>query len=385
MERMRGFVAAVGLAVILCPSFAHGGERGSLEELDSRLAKAWMEVAGLLPADKPVTVAVVPFSDYYGGVTKLGSLAAGRLEACVCQHPQVTLVERTRLEELLKEEDIKQSDFAARADRSRQQKALKVLNADYLATGELVRAGDTVSFTLRLVKAGTGKANVSSFAIKSDAAVRDLLVYVRRPPGGEGRTIEVPPMELAFKVSAQSKLPGGVREFELKDGETLKSGGQFQLSFMPASDSWVYIFLFDSRGGCSALFPYPGVKISNRCLGGVKYVVPDPNILGGSRWFVLDENTGTERLFIVASYEPVGNIDRILDDMSKMRGGSGALGRRLKDEMRKVNRNARNGSKTVPGLRLRRPSLAPEPPTVGAGETLRGRFAVVKEFRIEHR
>jgi len=291
----------------------------------------------------------------------------------------------------MKEADIKQSDFAEHADRAQQRKALKILGADYLATGELMTAGDSIRFTLRLVEADTGRASVSRFSIKSDATARDLLVYVRWPPGRGGRTIAVPPMELAFSVRAQSRLPdGGVVETQLRDGGSLKSGDQFQIEFKAASDSWVYIFLVDSSGKCSALFPYPGVNISNRCLGGVTYAVPDPGFAGGSRWFVLDENPGTETLYIVASYEPVESIDAILESMSGASQGRGSQRQALAESLRDLRREERRGG-TVPGITIheggsRSAGRAAAGPLAGAaGEVLRGRFAVVREFTIVHR
>jgi len=96
---------------------------------------------------------------------------------------------------------------------------------------------------------------------------------------------------------------GAWREFKVKDGMTMYDGDQFRVAFVPNADSYVYVLCINSDGRISQLFPNPAIRQGNFCRRGQEYQIPD-----GINWFRLDEEVGTETLFLVASYDPMTDL-----------------------------------------------------------------------------
>jgi len=97
---------------------------------------------------------------------------------------------------------------------------------------------------------------------------------------------------------------GGKGEFKslVADG-TLFSGDHYKIIFTPSQDCYVYIFQIDSSNKIYSLFPmeeFGGVQVQNRnpVQGGHDYYLP-----AKTKSFVLDHNTGTEKIYFLASQE----------------------------------------------------------------------------------
>jgi len=357
-------------------------EDGALEEVDRGLREAWEELSANLPDEEPAVLAVAPFTDPADDVRVLGWYAKSKVEEFVSARPEITLVDRENLKVLIEERDIWQADFASEAGGELKRR-LRIARADYYLTGKLVPAGGRVILTVRLILVASGRSWSKTFDVEADREVCDCLAYCNWSEDSAPREepIEVPPIRLACQLRAQSRRRSGGAAFTLEDGGVLYSGDQFQISFEPYASCWVYIFLVNSRGRCSTLFPYPGVDMSNRCEGGISYTVPNPDA-GGSRWFVLDENAGTETIFVVASYEPISHIESVVEDMQRRGADPAAAGKLRRAVGRFAAEQDRDHSS---GLRVRRSSLPGARDFGPAGEVLRGRFAAVKVFTIEHR
>lgn len=354
------------------------------KEVEGLLGRAWEELSEKLPKDREVTVAVIPFVDNYGGVRQLGILARGMLEGYVVAAKNARAVERTDLETLMREKDFQASDLVQGAGGSRQAHAVKVLSADYLALGKLTITPREVTFMLRLVD-GSGEiiSRAHAFSVRRDL-VRDVLAYVQRPASPPPADMLLPPIELAFTVKAQRETGrNAVQESVLSDGGALASGDQFQITFRANSDCWVYLFLHNSSGECESLFPYPGIQLDHRCRGGVRYVLPDPEAMLGSRWYVLDDHAGTETLYIVAGYESVGDLDALLNEMQTQGGHLDAAA--VRKGVDAARRRAADPPEALPGMIIDPAYRSAPADPQDVGEVLRGTFSVVREFRIEHR
>ncbi|HUU90999.1 MAG TPA: FlgO family outer membrane protein [Phycisphaerae bacterium] len=360
---------------------------GTLDTLDEHLA-AFSEKAKVVFAEgETKVVAAIPFADDLGGVRRIGWMAAEMVQTQIAALPGVKVAERSRLEDIMREKEAWLADFFEARDPARRAEAAKILKADFLVLGTLVPAGNEVRFNVRLVESASGVVKAaSSFSIPRTADIEDLFWYVQPPKKRPERPFEVPPIELSYAVFAQKKMPdGSAREFTVKDGSVLRSGDQFQVQFTPVSDCWVYIFLFGSTGKCETLFPYPGVKLGNFCRGGVSYTVPDPDAASGSRWFYLDNNPGTETLYIVASYGPMNDIAKVLAEMQNGEAGQAALSDRLREQVDEVRKKAAEPPRNGEAVMVRKIPASVEAPYGKAGEVLRGRFSCVKKIRLVHK
>lgn len=91
------------------------------------------------------------------------------------------------------------------------------------------------------------------------------------------------------------------REFDLHDGMTLYSDDQFRLVFSTNCDCIVYVIMANVDGVL-------GVQQRYECQKDSRYQVP-----GGIDWFTLDDETGDETVFLLASPSPIAELEIICD------------------------------------------------------------------------
>lgn len=101
------------------------------------------------------------------------------------------------------------------------------------------------------------------------------------------------------------------RDVELKDGDTMYSGQNYQLAVRPSSTCHLYIYHVGPKGDLYRLFPgtdYLAVdnQISNPLKGGEIYWFPAKNM-----WLRQDEQVGKEKIYVVASR----SRNQILEDL----------------------------------------------------------------------
>jgi hypothetical protein len=87
----------------------------------------------------------------------------------------------------------------------------------------------------------------------------------------------------------------------------------YRLLMEPAQDRYVYVFQLTSSGALVQLFPNGTYSPTPNPLrrGQTYYLPSEPN------WFFLDENTGTERLYVVASAAPIQDLEDLYDQYSQ--------------------------------------------------------------------
>ena len=370
-------------AALVCVLWMAGTAQAAfVDDLDGKLAGAAKELFDGLPKSWGRTVWVIPFEDGCGGVTTIGQLAARKFENHIIRLPNVEPVDRDRLDIVMKEKDLGSWNEMrqAAADPAFQ----KMSPASLMVTGRITAVGEALNFDLQLVRIGFAqKVAAASFSLPRKELPADALAYVQRPTNDECGRLPLPPMELKFNVTAQRRSGGDVEESVIRSGDAMRSGDQFQVRLEPASDCYVYLLLYGSDGQAARLFPNKSpqfdIRMSNLCHGGISYVVPD-----GGRWFSLDDNPGTERLYVVASYEPLPDVDGLLDEMEKATGKDGLkISGDLKRTVRKLGEDDAAGRTGSGSMKLVEPAEAAGDPD-GVGDTLRGRFAVVKEFVTRH-
>ena len=129
------------------------------------------------------------------------------------------------------------------------------------------------------------------------------------------------PLTLGMNIIGQRKeADGSYTEVLVNEGSVLHSYDNFQVHLETNRPAYVYILLYDSQERASQLFPDPKIDQRGFLEQGRKVVVPARDL-----WFWLDENTGTETIYVLTSEKPMSDIQgllakmEIVDDASKNR------------------------------------------------------------------
>jgi len=140
-----------------------------------------------------------------------------------------------------------------------------------------------------------------------------FVVYRKGPEKGEEKIIA--PFDLSASLIGKSGAPavrgagkGRPGKVLIDEGEAgvLHSGDSFQVTFKASQNAYVYVFIHDSKGEVSQLFPSPEIKLSNKVLKDNTYIIPSQD-----KWFWLDQKVGTETIYILATKMPIENTQDI--------------------------------------------------------------------------
>ncbi len=307
-------------------------------------------------------VAVADFTDASGQKTELTAFLTNKFIDRLTKTGKVRLVERNRLDAVMKELNLSMTGYID----ERSEKLLgKMLGAGGLMTGTVTDLGESLDVTVRLIQTETGEVLAAAdVELLKDRKIQTLAGRVLAKPTADYR----PPLELRMNLIAQRKTgAGGYEEVEIGEGAVLRSGDNIQVHFSANADCNVYILIFDSQKKASRLFPDQKIVMSNKVKANMDYSVPP-----GDQWFYLDEHTGTETIYVLASYEPMSHLDTLLSEMERT-SGNGKEGEQRTDE---VSDQIRENIGTL--YRGMGPTEKPKPPrpieiagTIGR-ETTRG-------------
>lgn len=341
----------------------HGANPNSsfLERFNDAVADAAVElVAGLVRnesvltnPDVAVDIGVFPVALSDGGVLEIGRLARAQITEALQKTPGI---------HVMGELAYLNAPYAVKCTVS-----LPVQGMIDLAWTVESRDGD-VSMDYRTVATANSRIRLPG----DPASTRNLLLYVKRPEGKpELPVVDVPLLRVGVDISAVRLANGkATEEIALSNGGWLASDDQFRVCLTPNTDCHAYIFIRDSAGDLYSLFPSPGVGLSNKLEGGIAHWVPEVDRETGVRWFYLDDNPGRETLYIVADYEPIGNVEALLARVAAAGEGEreveGTLAQWAVQNREESNRRFR----------------------VFGGEgtrELEGYFSVIEKFTIEHR
>jgi hypothetical protein len=118
------------------------------------------------------------------------------------------------------------------------------------------------------------------------------------------------PLNVEVNIVGQRVSGNDYTQVAVQEGSALKSNDNLQIHVKPSRDCYVYGIIYDSQGIVDLLFPSQMAGVNNHAKGGTTYTIPKNN-----QWFFLDENTGTETIYIVASVTPMDDISNLLDSM----------------------------------------------------------------------
>ncbi len=126
---------------------------------------------------------------------------------------------------------------------------------------------------------------------------------------------------LHFEYRLEAHGPEEADFREHRSGGTLTSGDKMRFVIRTNQEAHVYILLLASQGEVSQLFPMPGIQLKNPIPAGEAITIPDAS---SAAVFTLDEMTGREHIQILASTEPLGDIEQRLAELA---GGAASSGK----------------------------------------------------------
>jgi hypothetical protein len=121
------------------------------------------------------------------------------------------------------------------------------------------------------------------------------------------------PLRLSMNIIGQRKdSDGSYSEIVVSEGSVLRSYDNFQVHLEVSRPTYVYILIYDSQGKAGLLFPDAKIDRSEFIEAGRKTEIPRRNL-----WFWLDEHTGTETIYVLASEKPMSDIQGLLAKMER--------------------------------------------------------------------
>jgi len=223
------------------------------------------------------------------------------------------VVPRHKLKDRITSE--KKQSYSARYDHDHQIELGKELSAEKLLASQVIRIGGqcTVSVTLfDLEKAITEKAASARGACSEKSIMGSLDIVI------EGLTKESTGEAITLRTSIVGEHKVGEEWFpvDVKEGASLQSGDGLKIRFQTDKDAYVYVLLLDSRGKGSVLFPSEEIATSNEVQAGKSYLIPPEDL-----WFYLDEHTGIETIYVLASLHPMPDIEELVSRLESMGRG----------------------------------------------------------------
>lgn len=135
------------------------------------------------------------------------------------------------------------------------------------------------------------------------------------------------PLTLSMNIIGQRKeADGRYTEVVVREASVLRSYDNLQIHLETNRHAYIYVLLYDSQGKAGQIFPDPKIDHPGFIEGGKKLVVPSADL-----WFWLDESTGTETIYVLASENPMSDIRGL---MAKMEAADEGGKRRFSQEIK---------------------------------------------------
>jgi hypothetical protein len=126
--------------------------------------------------------------------------------------------------------------------------------------------------------------------------------------------------ELAFDFSVEAQKPGDGGARPIAAGEKLPTGTKVAFIVRPSKSAYVYLFQKGPDGKVNVLFPDARITSKNPLAAGSGLRLPPA---AGASFKLNDKDIGTERVYVVASLEPMTSLDGAI---SKASGGAAPAG-----------------------------------------------------------
>ena len=174
-------------------------------------------------------------------------------------------------------------------------------------------------------------------------------------------------LRFSFHISKGGKLT------EIENGDKVRSGDRMQIRIRPQADTYLFVLNLDAGGHLYVLFPRQ--EEDHFIRGGREIVIP-----AGNQYFVADEQTGEEKIFLVASTLPLDFLAHELDRYF----AAGPEGGNSRAVSTLDGLKARGFSEIAeePGVKVQELHIGQEP--LELTRYLLGKGLMVKEIRFSH-
>ena len=128
--------------------------------------------------------------------------------------------------------------------------------------------------------------------------------------------------ELALDFSVDAQKPGDGSAHPASAGERLPTGTKVAFVVRPSKSAYVYLFQKTPNGKVNVLFPDTRIGMKNPLPAGAALRLPPA---AGASFKLNDKDIGTERVYVVASLDPLVSLDGAIDKAAGGAAPSGAL------------------------------------------------------------
>ena len=150
-------------------------------------------------------------------------------------------------------------------------------------------------------------------------------------------------VKFQWAFSARVAHDGPERLIRIEKDTTLHTGDQMKMFIKPQSNCYIYLIYLSSAAELMLL--YPTDLSASRTTTGIAHFIPN-----GSAWFALDEQTGKEKFYLLASVRRLTELENLLSKYAQKDTGVIAQTSAVQDvlaEIKAVKRRYRNFNSTA--------------------------------------
>ena len=125
--------------------------------------------------------------------------------------------------------------------------------------------------------------------------------FVEPPP--------LPPLALLWTGFGQRLEAGRWVEFPVQENTEVLPGDQIRLAFRLNGDGHAYVLSRNLRNEITVLFPFLAIYPKSEVLASLVYDAPVE-----TGWLTVDEADGLRALYIVGSYDPIDNLESMVEE-----------------------------------------------------------------------
>ena len=126
---------------------------------------------------------------------------------------------------------------------------------------------------------------------------------------------------------------GKTKTVDFKDKVVMRKGDGLRVYLEPLSGVYLYLYMFDSQKQLRCIFPSSPDFYEKKIEVGHSYLLPSDE-----KWFIMDEQAGTENFFLLASSTRLVDIENLTKKMIAVPGDA-EIKARLLDEIKTVRRS----------------------------------------------
>jgi len=126
---------------------------------------------------------------------------------------------------------------------------------------------------------------------------------------------------------------GRTKVIDFKDKVVVRKGDGLRIYLEPVTSVYLYLYMFDAQKQLRCIFPSTPDFYAKKPRTGVSHILPS-----SEKWFIMDEQPGTERFFLIASSTRLTDIENLTKKMLSSPDDA-EVKAKLLDEIKTVRRS----------------------------------------------